>query len=62
VAPPAATPSASPPSTQGLPSTDPGIVERPPANVDPQATERPPVNVDPGILAQPPVDARRPAR
>jgi len=39
------------------PSTDPGVVKRPPDNVDPQVIDHPPRKVDPGLVQTPPTDA-----
>lgn len=39
------------------PSTDPGLIKRPPENVDPGVIAVPPPNVDPGVIERPPTDA-----
>lgn len=38
------------------PSTDPGLIKRPPENVDPGVIAVPPANVDPGVIERPPTD------
>jgi hypothetical protein len=48
---------ASPGAIQAPPTTDPGIVKTPPANVDPKSIERPPSNIDPEIARKPPGEA-----